>query len=123
MLSPREDSIHRLGDDPSEDIAHNQRCLSRLCEFEGELGDRGGWVRVVLIEIQLVRDSTQPFLKVTVPKGTKLSDTLRLQPQLSDILGKLKGCLPCNSGVPIWFHEREEIENLVKIDLATMKRL
>ena len=71
----------------------------------------------------LVRDSTQPFLKVTVPKGTKLSDTLRLQPQLSDILGKLKGCLPCNSGVPIWFHEREEIENLVKIDLATMKRI
>jgi hypothetical protein len=72
-----------------------------------------------IAEIQLVRDSTQPFLKVTVPKGTKLSDTLRL----SDILGKLKGCLPCNSGVPIWFHEREEIENLVKIDLATMKRL
>src|SRR5688500_12434201 len=47
-----------------------------------------------IAEIQLVRDSTQPFLKVTVPQGTKLSDTLRLQPQLSDILGKLKGCLP-----------------------------
>ncbi len=74
-------------------------------------------------EIQLVRDGAQPVLKVTVPKGTTLSDTLGLQPQLSDILGKLKGCLPCNSGVPIWFQEREEIENLVKIDLGTMKRM
>lgn len=76
-----------------------------------------------IAEIQLVRDGVQPVLKVTVPRGTTLSDTLRPQPQLSDILGKLKGCLPCNSGVPIWFHEREEIENLVKIDLGTMKRI
>lgn len=76
-----------------------------------------------IAEIQLVRDGVQPVLKVTVPRGTKLSDTLRLQPAISDILGKLKGCLPCNSGVPIWFHEREEIEDLVKIDLATMKRM
>ena len=70
-----------------------------------------------IAEIQLVRDGVQPVLNVTVPKGTKLSDTLKLQPQLSDILGKLKGC------VPIWFHEREDIENLVKIDLGTMKRI
>ena len=76
-----------------------------------------------IAEIQLVRDGVQPVLKVTVPKGTKLSDTLKLQPAISDILGKLKGCLPCNSGVPIWFNEREEIEDLVKIDLATMKRM
>ena len=76
-----------------------------------------------IAEIQLVRDSTQPFLKVTVPKGTKLSDTLRLQPQLSDILGKLKGCLPCNSGVPIWFHEREELEQVIHIDLDRMERV
>ena len=76
-----------------------------------------------IAEIQLVRDGVQPVLKVTVPKGTKLVDTLKLQPELSDILGKLKGCLPCNSGVPIWFHEREEIENLARVDLATMKRL
>ena len=76
-----------------------------------------------IAEIQLVRDGVQPVLKVTVPKGTKLSDTLKLQPAISAILGKLKGCLPCNSGVPIWFNEREEIEDLVKIDLATMKRM
>ncbi|CAN5511696.1 hypothetical protein BH10PSE14_BH10PSE14_23420 [soil metagenome] len=76
-----------------------------------------------IADIQLVRDGVQPMLKVTVPKGTTLAETVRLQPALTDILGKLKGCLPCNSGVPIWFHEREEIENLFKIDLATMKRL
>ena len=74
-----------------------------------------------IAEIQLVRDSTQPFLKVTVPKGTKLSDTLKLQPQLSDILGKLKGCLPCNSGVPIWFNEREEIERVVRVNLDQIR--
>ena len=74
-------------------------------------------------DIQLIRDGVQPVLKVTVPKGTSLADTMRLQPAISDILGKLKGCLPCNSGVPIWFHEREEIENMVKIDLSTMKRM
>ena len=74
-------------------------------------------------DIQLIRDGVQPVLKVTVPKGTSLADTVRLQPAISDILGKLKGCLPCNSGVPIWFHEREEIENMVKIDLQTMKRM
>ena len=74
-------------------------------------------------DIQLIRDGVQPVLKVTVPKGTSLADTVRLQPAISDILGKLKGCLPCNSGVPIWFLEREEIENMVKIDLQTMKRM
>ena len=73
--------------------------------------------------IQLVRDGVQPVLKVTVPKGTTLADTVRLQPTISDLLGKLKGCLPCNSGVPILFNEQEEIENLVKVDLSTMKRM
>lgn len=74
-------------------------------------------------DIQLVRDGVQPVLKVTVPKGTTLADTVKLQPAITDILGKLKGCLPCNSGVPILFLEREEIENMVRIDLASMKRL
>ncbi|MBL6618647.1 MAG: hypothetical protein ISP49_13270 [Reyranella sp.] len=76
-----------------------------------------------IANIQLVRDGVQPVLKVTVPKGTTLADTVRLQPTLSDLLGKLKGCLPCNSGVPILFQEQEEIENLVKVDLGTMKRM
>ena len=76
-----------------------------------------------IADIQLVRDGVMPMLKVTVPKGTTLAETVKLQPAITDILGKLKGCLPCNSGVPIWFHEQEEIENMVRIDLATMKRV
>ena len=76
-----------------------------------------------IANIQLVRDGVQPVLKVTVPKGTTLADTVRLQPTLSDLLGKLKGCMPCNSGVPILFQEQEEIENLVKVDLGSMKRI
>lgn len=76
-----------------------------------------------IAEITLLKDGLQPMLKVTVPKGTTLVDTIKLQPALSEILGKLKGCLPCNSGVPIWFHEREEIEQVVRIDLERMQRI
>jgi hypothetical protein len=74
-------------------------------------------------EIQVINDGLQPVLKVTVPKGTKLAETAKLQPILSDILGKLKGCLPCNSGVPIWFQEREEIEHIVRVDLERFQRI
>jgi len=74
-------------------------------------------------EIELVKDGLQPVLKVSVPKGTTLAETIKLQPILSDILGKLKGCLPCNSGVPIWFQEHEEIEQVVRVDLNKMQRI
>jgi hypothetical protein len=70
-----------------------------------------------IAEIQLVTSGLEPILKVIVPRGTTLAETLRLQPQVSDILGKLKGCTPCNSGVPIWIHEREEFERVVQVDL------
>ena len=76
-----------------------------------------------IAEIQLVNNGPQQMLKVIVPRGTTLAETIRLQPNLSDILGKLKGCLPCNSGVPIWFQEKEELEHVVKVDLATMKQV
>lgn len=76
-----------------------------------------------IAEIQLVTSGIQPILKVVVPRGTTLIDTNRLQPTISDLLGKLKGCLPCNSGVPIWIQEREEIEDLVKINLDSLERL
>lgn len=76
-----------------------------------------------IAEIQLVSNGPQQMLKVIVPRGTSLADTIKLQPKLSDILGKLRGCLPCNSGIPIWFQERDELEQVVKIDLATMKQL
>jgi hypothetical protein len=76
-----------------------------------------------IAEIQLVDSGIQQMLRVTVPKGTTLAETIKLQPELSKILGKLKGCLPCNSGVPIFFQEREEIERVVRIDLATMQHV
>jgi hypothetical protein len=76
-----------------------------------------------IAEIQLITDGLQPVLKVTVPRGTTFADTVKLQPHMSDILGKLKGCPSCNSGVPIWFHEREEIEQVVRVDLSSMKRI
>lgn len=76
-----------------------------------------------IAEIQLVRDSNQQVLRVSVPRGTTLADTVKLQPIISDILGKLKGCLPCNSGIPIFFQEFEEIERIVRVDLGTMKQV
>ena len=76
-----------------------------------------------IAEVRLITEGLQSVLKVTVPKGTTLADTVRLQPELSKILGKLKGCLPCNSGVPIWFQEQEEIARTVKIDLESFKEV
>ena len=76
-----------------------------------------------IAEIQLVQSAIQPMLKVVVPKGTTLAETIRLQPTISEILGKLRGCLPCNSGVPIFFQEREEIERVVRVDLGTLKQV
>ena len=76
-----------------------------------------------IAEIQLVQSAIQPMLKVVVPKGTTLAETIMLQPTISEILGKLRGCLPCNSGVPIFFQEREEIERVVRVDLGTLKQV
>ena len=76
-----------------------------------------------IAEIQLIKDSLPPMLKVTVPKGTTFADTVKLQPFISEIIGRLKGCPSCNSGVPIWFHEQEEIEHMVRVDLASMKKI
>jgi hypothetical protein len=75
-----------------------------------------------IAEIQFVNNGIQPMLKVLVPRGTSLADTVRLQPKISELLGKLKGCQPCNSGIPIWFQEREEIEDIVRVDLNALGR-
>lgn len=76
-----------------------------------------------IAEISLVKDAVQPVLKIVVPKGTTLADKVKLQPIISEILGKLRGCLPCNSGIPIFFQEREEIEKVVRVDLEGMRRV
>jgi hypothetical protein len=74
-------------------------------------------------ELQLVNSGPQQMLKVVVPRGTTLADTVRLQPAISELLGRLKGCLPCNSGVPIFFQEKEELEHVVRIDLGNLKQI
>ena len=73
-------------------------------------------------EIEVLREGRQPVIRVTVPKGTKLAQAVKLQPTLSDIIGKLTGCLPCTSGVPLWFHE-EEVEQVVRVNLENLKRV
>jgi hypothetical protein len=74
-------------------------------------------------ELQLVNSGPQQMLKVVVPRGTTLADTVRLQPAISELLGRLKGCLPCNSGVPIFFQEKEELEHVIRIDLGNLKQI
>jgi hypothetical protein len=74
-------------------------------------------------ELQLVNSGPQQMLKVVVPRGTTLADTVRLQPAMSELLGRLKGCLPCNSGVPICFQEKEELEHVIRIDLGNLKQI
>ena len=76
-----------------------------------------------IAEIQLVRDGVQPVLKVTVPKGTKLSDTLKLQPQA---LGHPRQA----QGLPAVQFRRSDLVPRArghrepgKIDLGTMKRI
>jgi hypothetical protein len=76
-----------------------------------------------IAEIQLVQGAIQPMLKVVVPKGTTLAEAIKLQPTISETLGKLRGCLPCHSGVPIFFQEREEIERVVRVDLGTLRQV
>ena len=74
-----------------------------------------------IADIQYIEDAFQPQLKVIVPKGTTFEETVKLRPILSELLGKLRGCPACNSGVPIWFQEREDIAQLVRVDLDRMQ--
>ena len=76
-----------------------------------------------IAEISVTKDAVQPMLRVVVPRGTSLADTVKLQPIITEILGKLRGCLPCNSGIPIFFQERDEIEQVVRVDLDGMRRV
>ena len=76
-----------------------------------------------IADIQYIQDAFQPQVKVVVPKGTTFEETVKLRPMLSELLGKLRGCPACNSGVPIWFQEREEIEHVIRVDLDRMQRV
>jgi hypothetical protein len=74
-----------------------------------------------IADIEVINDAVRPYIKVVVPRGTTFDTTLKLRGTLSDLVGKLKGCPACNSGVPIWFQEREDLEQRIRIDLETLK--
>jgi hypothetical protein len=74
-------------------------------------------------EIQVVRVASGPLLRVVVPRGTTVSETFKLGEIISEITHGLNGCLACNSGVPLEFIEREDLSEIVRVDLATMQRI
>ncbi|MER6949678.1 hypothetical protein ABT294_37265 [Nonomuraea sp. NPDC000554] len=74
-------------------------------------------------EIQVLQEALGPAVKVVVPKGTGLEQTVKLQPHITDIIRGLNGCPACTSGVPVWIVEEPEISQIVRVDLESMKRL
>ena len=76
-----------------------------------------------IAEIQLINNGAQPEIKVLVPRGTSLTDTLRLKPQISELVGKLTGCTSCNSGIPILFHEFDMVQHVVRVDLDKFSKM
>ena len=76
-----------------------------------------------LAEIQVIQERTGPVLRVGVPRGSTLDVTVGLIPTINDILTDLTGCAPCNSGVPMEFFELPEVSSVVKVDLATMRKI
>lgn len=74
-------------------------------------------------EIQVLKQDKNQAIKVVVPKGTPLTETVKLHDVISEITKGLNGCPACNSGVPIFIDEREEIQNIVRVDLDSMKRM
>lgn len=74
-------------------------------------------------EVQLVSDAQGEAIKVVVPKGTSLVDAVKLHETVSGITKGLRGCQACISGVPISIIEREEIHQLVRVDLDSMQQI
>jgi len=68
-------------------------------------------------------DGVRQQLRVIVPPGTSLDRISRLHKPIQDIIGKLRGCGPCISGMPLFFHEQESIRTIVRVDLETMKTI
>ena len=76
-----------------------------------------------LAEIKVVREDGKAMIKVSVPRGTPFAKTAQLHDRIDALLTKLTGCLPCNSGIPIFIHEHEQIERAVHVDLKDMREL
>ena len=76
-----------------------------------------------VVEIKVVREEGKQMIKVSVPRGTPFAKTARLHGTIDELIGKLTGCLPCNSGIPVFIHEQDLIEQVVHVDLRDMKEI
>jgi len=79
--------------------------------------------RAHIAEIEVLQKAAGPALRVVVPKGTTLAETLKLGDVISDITRGLNGCPACNSGVPVEFIERPDLSEIVRVDLETLERI
>ena len=73
--------------------------------------------------IEVLRDGNKPSIRVTVPAGTSLEDTFRLQHKITEISRHLSGCTACNSGIPLFIREADLVERVVRVDLKTLNVL
>jgi hypothetical protein len=73
-------------------------------------------------QVHYSTSGSRPIVELVVPHGTHLSDILKVQETISkELLPKIgpRGCAPCISGTD--FHIREELENVINVDLASGK--
>jgi len=73
-------------------------------------------------EIQFSKDAPTPSIEVSVPHGTTFREVTKLQEMISkDLITKIspRGCQACLSG--FHFTIRERLENVIKVDLASLK--
>lgn len=65
-------------------------------------------------EIRVTKGRT-PSVTIGVPDGLKMADITRLLELVSEkVIPDLKGCLPCNSGCPIFI---ETFDDVIRVDL------
>jgi len=76
-----------------------------------------------MAEIRVLQETSGPVVKVTVPRGTGLEQTVKLQPIITEIIRELNGCQACTSGAPVWIVEEPEVREIVKVDLTSMLRI
>lgn len=73
--------------------------------------------------IEVLRDGSKPSIRVTVPAGTSLEDTFRLQHKITELSRHLSGCTACNSGIPLFIREADLVERVVRVDLKTLAEI
>lgn len=74
-------------------------------------------------QIEVLREGGRPSVRVTVPHGTRLEQTFKLNDKIAEITRHLSGCTACNSGVPIFIREGSLVEQVIRIDLKTLPEI